>query len=78
MPDYTCYKMAEEIAQQYINGSPEVRKTILNFFETEDETQTFMQYVGFFEMFTSENYYKKIRDLTLKSFVEDLKKQKTA
>ena len=71
--DSTCYKRAEEIATRFINGSPEIRKTILSCFETEGERHTFMQYVVFFEMFTNEAYYKKIKDLTFKSFIEELK-----
>lgn len=51
----------EEMCRAYLNGSEEVRETILSFLNKEDKA-TFLQGVGFYKLFTRPDFYKAVCD----------------
>lgn len=49
----------EEMCRMYLNGSDDVKETILNFLNDE-EKETFLMGVGLYKLLTEPNYYKAV------------------
>lgn len=51
----------EEMCRLYLNGTDEVKETILSFLNEEDKA-TFLKGVSFYKLFTQPDFYKTVRD----------------
>lgn len=49
----------EEMCRMYLNGSDEVKETILSFLNDEDK-ETFLKGVSFYKLFTQPDFYKAV------------------
>lgn len=60
----------EEMCRMYLNGSEEVKETILSFL-TEEERKTFIEGVAFYKLFTQPTFYKAVRDALAEEFYKE-------
>lgn len=67
-------KRFEQMCEIYINGSEEVRQTILSFM-SEEEKQAFLQGCGLYRMFTDEGYYKAVQYAMAETIYDEFRKE---
>lgn len=71
--EQTALGRFEIMAELYNTCSDEIKETILSFFETEEEKETFLMGAGFYKLFTNETYYKAARKVACEMFLESIK-----
>lgn len=59
--EQTALGRFEIIAELYNIGTDEMKETILSFFETEEEKETFLMGAGLYKLFTNPTFYKDVQ-----------------
>lgn len=71
--EQTALGRFEVIAELYNIGTDEIKETILSFFETEEEKETFLMGAGFYKLFTNATYHKAAQKVACEMFLESIK-----
>ena len=67
----TPLEMGAEIANRYIRGGHREREIILSCFNDE-EKQIFLQFIGYYKLYSDQAYYDAVKSALLEQIKKDL------